>query len=251
MSQVDDVKHFIQDCLNNQLKALDWLEKYGPGIIRSLVPGHVGMIPVPGFIRNKVANFYIGLLMDYIHYTRSVNAVLQRLVLYMGSPDALRAAAEALGAAVTGKAADFATANLREDSLVAMSDPMQWSGPGSGPYAKSFDGQQNAYSRISEYSGKMEDALKQMAKNIEDFYNGLRDTVIGVLEAIGGVVVLIATWESIIGGIAGIILIILGIVKIIDAQSDLSNEQSLATKEMLSDLNSGIQDWPKATFATP
>lgn len=250
MSQVDDVKHFIQDCLRNQLRALDWLEQHGPAIIRALVPMHIGMFPVPPGVRNVVADWYIDRLMDGIRYARRVNALQQAMVLYIGSPDALRAAADALGAAVTAKAADYATANVREDSLIALGDPYQWSGPGVAQYEKSFDGQQTAFLRISEYSGKMEDALKQMATNIEDWYNGLRDTVLGALEVIGGIVILIATWESIVGGIAGIVVAIIGIITLINAQADLSNEQMLSTKEILSDLNSTIQDWPKATFAT-
>lgn len=251
MSQVDDVKHFIQDCLKNQLKTLDWLEKWGPSIIKRLVPTYLGTIEVPEWARKELADYYIDRLNDGIAYARQLNAVQQEMVLYIGSPDALREAADALGLAVTAKAADYSTANLREDSLIAMSDPAQWDGPGTAQYAKSFDGQAVAFSRISEYSEKMEDALKQMATNIEDYYNNVRDAVLGLLEVIGGIVILIATWESIIGGIAGIVIAIIGIVNIVNSVNDLANEQALSTKEMLSDLNSSIQDWPTAKFGTP
>ena len=251
MSQVDDIKHFIQDCLRNQLRVLDWLETHGPSIIRALVPYHIGMVPIPPWARDEIADFFIERLLDAIAYARLVNALQQALVLYMGSPDALRAAADALGAAVTAKAADFSMTNLREDSLIAMSDPAQWSGPGSAQYAKSFDGQALAFSRISEYSGKMEDALKQMATNIEDFYIAVRDAALGLLEVIGGIVILIVTWESVIGGIAGIVVAIIGVVNIINSFTDLSNEQMLSTKEMLGDLNSDIEAWPTAKFGTP
>ncbi len=251
MSQVDDVKHFIQDCLKNQVKTLNWLEAHGPDIIRHSVPMFIGMVPVPPFMRNRMADFYIVRLLDYIAYARKVNAVQQAMVLYVGSPDALRAAAAALGVAVTSKAEDFATANVREASLLAMSDPSQWTGPGSSEYAKYFDGQAAAWARISEYSGGMEDALNQSAKNIEDYYNGLRDAVIGLLEFIVGLVALILGWPTIIVGIAGAVVAILGVVNIVNGLTDLSNDQMLSTKESLDKLNENIQPWPTAAFATP
>lgn len=251
MSQVDQFRDFIEGCLKRQVETLDFLEKHGPSMIRALVPGRVGVVQVPGFIKDKIADFWIDRLMEAIAYARRVNAVMQIMVRYLGSPDALRAASSALNSAVSSKAEDYALANLREDSLMAMSDPSQWSGPGSAPYAKSFDGQSEAFSRVSEYAGKMDGALSDMAKNIEDYYRALRDAAISLVEIIAGIVLLIATWETIIGGIVGVILAIIGVVSLINALTDLSDDQMLTTQELLSGLNSDIQAWPKATFATP
>jgi hypothetical protein len=248
VSEVDDVKNFIHVNLELQRRALDALEKYGPGMIRAMMPTQIAMYPVPPWVRNELAEFWIDRLMEAIAYARKVNRFLTVFVMYMGSPDNLRAAHRAIAAAVTGPAKDYAIQNLLEDNLDAMDDPDQWDGPGSVQYRKGFDGQREAFTRVSEFTQVLEDTLTGLATTIEDFYYGVKEAVVSYIAIVGGLAVAVATSPTVIGAVGGIIVALLGVLGMVNSIITMVNSNTRSTETMLEDLMEVVQNWPAPKF---
>ncbi|MEO7121951.1 MAG: hypothetical protein ABI400_02305 [Lacisediminihabitans sp.] len=252
-SYVDLIVTEVDEALQRATTGLDGLQLHGPGIIRELVNTYLDtFLPVPGVIKNEIANKLIGEMMDVIGYAREAIAVNKKMAHMLGSPDALRAAAQVLDTGVNKVSRDLAS-SVRPDSLEAMSDDSKWQGGASQLYAKSFTGQSDAVTRIAEYGRVLEATLGKLADAIEQFYAELLVAVLSLVAAILTLVLAILT-------ALGIVTIPIAVVSAIGAiLSVLATAASIAAMVMtimqevsgsLSDLHSNLQPWPSAKFAS-
>jgi hypothetical protein len=253
MSYVDDLVNAIEYELGEATVGLNGLHQHGPAIIRQLVNVTVDtFLPVPGAIKNRIADLLIADLLEMISYSRDSIKYMEKAAHMLGSPDALRAAAQMVEDSADKASIDLA-ADVRPDSLKAMMDSTKWDGEASQLYEKSFLGQNDAVARIATYGAVVEDALGKLADAIEQFYGelvvGVGTLVAAILAAIGAVIaaatvagipfaigLAVGACVSAIASAVSLILMIMTIMQ--DVSGDIGK------------LHSSIEPWPKANFVS-
>lgn len=248
MSTVDDVRELIFERLAQCEDTLDLLEKNGPALIRRLTSVYLAPIEVLPGVVDEVAEKLVSLLLRAIAYARTMIAFQRRMAEAMGSPDSLDAAAATIGTDVNTAAANLAPDMIAE-ALSALS-PFAWSGEANFAYSAAFDGQDAAVKRIAEIGAALEQALTSMSDGIEQYYTALVQLVVSSLATILGLVVAIATWETIVGGVLGVLIALVGVVSSLVSlyQLTLTNNQTI--DEILRGLTTEAVAWPDTKFAT-
>jgi uncharacterized protein YukE len=243
-SQVDELKAFINDRIDDSDRMLDELEKYGPIIIRATL--NIYLAPFasqPGTV-NRIAELLIERLLEAIAFGRAVNDVHRMMVQLLGSPDALNAAADTLGAQV-GDVTKTLSVSVNEDSLDGLLSS-NWAGEASEMYARSFSGQHHSVDYINDFVGQLQSALHGLADEIFTFYSA----VAGLAISLCGVIVGLALACTGAGVVAGAISFIGGVLGLLFTGNELLVTHEQTMEGIKREIPGETIPWASASFAT-
>ena len=217
MSTVDDVREAIISALNEARSAVDDMERNGPGIIRSGAEWIVwGLHLPPGLdtiAENEIIRICTAALNDFVAHMRDAITTLKVVTEFLGSPDNLRAAAEALGG--IGTNAHTLSEEVSKEVLLA-ANPSNWSE--NYAYSVAIDKQPQSVALVKTYTDVMGGALGDLADNIESFYEQAAGVIVGGALAyvgIAGAAVGVALCFTGAGAIAGLPMAIFGAISAI------------------------------------
>jgi hypothetical protein len=248
VSEVDALKSFLNNRIDDSDGLLDELEKYGPDAIRAIVNLYLGPIPVPSWVKNEIADILIEKLMKAIAYGRECNAVMRKMVQLIGSPDALNAAADTIGAQVNDPTKNLAV-EVNPDSLDALLSS-NWTGDAADQYARSFEGQHDAVDYIGDFAAGLQSALHALADEIFSFYSGLTALIASVYAIVLGLVVAVATSWTGVGLVAGLVVMAAGMIGAMISANELLVTHSQAIDGIKRDLPATTIPWASAKFAS-
>jgi uncharacterized protein YukE len=251
VSYVDTIRDQIEEQLKSGKEGLDWIDKNGPGIIRTVMNVYLDTIlhlPVPGFITDRFANEAIEKLHEATAEIRKSLDHAEKAIAYVGSPDRLRAAASAIGDKVVTPARDLApTVTLGKLPSTLTSN---WNdGDASEGYVHAVDGRNDAVTGIVTYADPISSALDDLADAIENFYLALLAAIVGIVTVIVSVVELIITLAGVVtapAAIVGVIGTLLGGVTAAIALFQLFVTGEQTQRSISSSLSGAIPEWPRA-----
>ncbi len=247
MSYVDLLRKLIQEHLKRSARGLDEIERVAPAAIRAAVSTSTATVPLirPG--NGWIADRIIEQMHEAVDLAREQLEVAEELSQYLGSPDALRAAADSLTRGIVVRAEALAP-EVRKDNLRSML-PSAWDGgDASAQYALSFEGQGEAVLRIAEAAKLMAAALESMADGIEEFYLDVAGAVIGLGVSIATAVAGIMTAATGVGALPGIVAAIAGVIGAFGSAATLLSQAATPRGEPVGSALTSLT-WPTATFA--
>lgn len=243
MSYVDDIKHSIEGTLNQIDDNADWVERYGPVIIDALLNEYLDTFPLLGFTVNPIARRAKHELANAVEACRDGVALMRAEIQYIGSPDNLRAAADAMKGKVITPSRDLAS-RLVLGEIPSALESYYSDGLASERYRAAIDGRDDAVRGIETYTDPVMKALNDLADGIEDYYRGLRDMAISLLGLIVSIVAIIVGWETIVIGVLGIIGFVISLVALVAAIADLVSSTSSTKDDTIGAFESVIPAWP-------
>jgi hypothetical protein len=257
MSYVDTIRDTNETILVTIDDALTQASKILPPLIRWGVQEWVdrqafgaGALIPDGWV-DEAADVIIDGAMKLIDYGHEVVAVYRIANRYLGSPDALRALADAIKA-VGDKSEEIQISRSLLTGLMSWDDP-----PQSNVYSESVSEQSEPVGRITTAASSFASAIDTHANDIENYYldlatfvGGALTTVTGVITAAIGLAGAIPTAGvslalSIIGlieALVGVVMTIVGAVKLV-----VTTLQGSAAKIDL--LRENIPTWKAPGFA--
>ena len=243
MSQVDDIQRMILNACDQAEDNLDWLAANGPKIIETATTPLLMTVVHIHNPYNPLGDRAKQELAKAIAFGRTMVFVFRLEAKYMGSPDRLRAAADAIDRDVVTPARDFAHQLVLGKIPSAL--PSNYSdGVASEGYRAAIDGRDLAVRDIETYASPVSQALRDLADAIESFFRELRDIAMAFVALIISIVAVVLGWETVILGIAGIAGIIWSLIEIGTSISDLNTDITTKKDEVLSALNAEIPAWP-------
>ena len=243
MSYVDDVKHSIEGTLDQIDDNTDWVERYGPVIIDALLNEYLDTFPIMAPAVNPIAHRAKEELAKAVATSRNGVALMRTEIQYVGSPDALRAAADAIDGKVVTPSRELAD-QLVLGRIPSALESNYSDGAASEGYRADIDGRDNAVRDIETYADPVAQALRDLADAIEDYYRNLRDIAISLLGLIVSIVVIIVGWETIVLGVLGIIGFVISLVALVASYTDWASSTSETKDAVLGDFNAAIPSWP-------
>lgn len=198
MSYVDAIKAVEHAKLRGARRAVETLRSGCVPVIRQLTNIYLDTFPPFPFkdtLADRIADRLIATVQEFCDYVLELIAFLDDLVEWLGSPVALRGAADALLADVDGPANDL----LLEIKQSALPSRYSWDDPPvSLEYRDARDAQPGELERLLPFIESLREILRQMASSIESFYIELCVTVAGLVGTIAGIVVTVATAAGIV-----------------------------------------------------
>lgn len=199
MSYVDGLKAIEHAKLRGARVAVETLRDGCEPVIRQLVNVYLDTFPPFPFkdrLAGEITERLVAVVREFCRYALEIIAFFEQLVDWIGSPDALRAAADALLADVDNPANEL----LLQMKESAMPSRHSWNDPpASLDYADARDAQPGELERLLPFIVSMRTILREMANSIEKFYIELTITIVGLVGAIAGLVVTIGTGLTGIG----------------------------------------------------
>lgn len=199
MSYVDILKALERRRLSEARSAVRALRSGCVPIIRMLVDATLDRLPYFPFkdrVAKEIADLLIAQVQGYCDYALEFIDLLDELIEWIGSPDALRAAADALLDGVDGPANDL----LLEMKQTSLPSRYTWNDPPTSlKYADAAAAQPRELERLLPFIVSMRGILRQMADAIENFYLQLGTVILGLLGAIAGLVVAVTATGTIVG----------------------------------------------------
>jgi len=251
VSYVDTIRDQIEEQLKSGKDGLDWIDKNGPGIIRTVMNVYLDTIlhlPIPGFISDKFADEAISKLHEGTAELRKALDQAERGIAYVGSPDRLRQAASLIGDKVVTPSRELATTVTLGKLPSTLSS--NWDdGEASEGYVHAVDGRDDAVTAIATYADPISSALGDMADAIENFYLSLLAAVVGIVVVIVSVVELIITLAGVVtapAAIVGVIGTLLGGVTAAIALFQLFVTAEQTQRSISGSLSGAIPEWPRA-----
>ncbi|NTV38802.1 MAG: hypothetical protein HGA51_02430 [Demequinaceae bacterium] len=243
MSYVDDIKHSIEGTLDQIDDNTDWVERYGPVIIDALLNEYLDTFPIMAPAVNPIAHRAKEELAKAVATSRDGVALMRSEIQYVGSPDALRAAADAIDGKVITPSRDLAD-RLVLGRIPSALESNYNDGVASERYRAAIDGRDNAVRDIETYADPVVQALRDLADAIERYYLDVAALAISFLGLILSIVTIILTWETIVGGVLGVIGVVISLAGIALSLGDLMLSTSSAKDSVLESLESVMPAWP-------
>lgn len=212
MSFVDDIRETIEGVLEQIDENGQWVETNGPLIIDALAEAYLRLHPLDGWYVNPIADRAKAELRKAVENLRAVYRLIKWEIQFMGSPDNLRAAADAIDMKAVEPARTLA------DELVLGKIPSALpsnytDGEASEGYVAAIDGRDAAVRDVDTYASPVATALRDLADAIEEYYKTLRDLAIDFAGLVVSIVLIIVGWETIVIGVIGIIGAVVSLVK--------------------------------------
>jgi len=243
VSYVDMIKAIEHAKLRAARRAVETMRRECEPIIRQLTNIYLDTFPPFPFkdrLADQIADRIIAVVREFCDYVLDVIAFFDELVEWLGSPDALRAAADALLRDVDGPANDL----VLEMKQTALPARFSWvDPPPSAVYGVAADAQPGELERLLPFIATLREVLRGMADSIESFYIDLVTAIVGLVGAIAGAVVTLA-------GVAGVITIpvaiatgvatVASLLLAINAINDLVNTHSQEMGDLLDSCKSGF-----------
>lgn len=234
MSYVDAIKAIEHAKLRGARRAVETLRSGCVPVIRQLTNIYLDTFPPFPFkdrLADEIADRIIAVVQEACDYLLEAIAFLDGLVEWLGSPDALRAAADALLADVDGPANDL----LLEIKQSALPSRHSWNDPPvSLEYADAREAQPGELERLLPFIVSLRTVLRDMADSIEMFYIELGIAVVGLVGAVAGIVVTVAATAGVItipvaiataiGAVASALVAIGGIVALVVTTSQVQGK---------------------------
>lgn len=243
MSQVDDIQRVILDVCNQAEDNLDWLAANGPEIIEAATTPLLMTVLHIHNPYNPLGDRAKQELAKAIAYGRTTVFVLRLEAQYMGSPDRLRAAADAIDRDVVTPARGFADQLVLGKIPSAL--PSNYSdGVASEGYRAAIDGRDLAVRDIETYASPVAEALRNLADAIESYFRELRDIAMAFVALVISIVAVVVGWETVIIGVIGIVGIVWSLIEIGTSISDLNSDVTTKKDQVVSALNAEIPAWP-------
>ncbi|QCB92520.1 hypothetical protein [Cellulomonas shaoxiangyii] len=199
MSYVDTIKAVEMAKLRGARVSVETLRDGCEPLVRTLVDVYLGTFPPFPFkdrVADEITERLVGVVREFCGYVLEVIAFFEQLVDWIGSPVALRAAADALLADVDNPA----NALLLQIKESAVPSRHSWNDPpASDDYADAREAQPGELERLLPFIGSMREILREMASSIETFYIELTIAIVGLVGAIAGLVVTIGAGSTGIG----------------------------------------------------
>lgn len=228
MSYVDTVKDAHLDQLRDAAESLRRLRAECPPVIRQAVRFYLDTFgPFPGkdALAQQIAQPIVALVQEQCDYLLDVVAHLEELVSWMGSPEALRAAADALQVDVSDAAATLA-GDLDASTLSRLDS---WRDLPAAKYMVVRDRQRDELLRVPPFVDALKSVLRGMADAVEQYYLAVVQTVGGVVVAVAGVVTAVAAAATgvgipvavigLVGAVVGAMVALAGIVQLVTTTS--------------------------------
>jgi hypothetical protein len=201
-SNVDAVRVINRALLAEAGKGLDKLASRAPVVIKAVADaakdGNPFGNPLADRVVDAAAREALQQVKESIQQGRELLEVLTTLNEYLGSPDALRSAAQRLRDQVMTPCSDLAP-DVRQGTLRAMVPSVWNDGDASALYANAFDGQQDAVKEASAAARVLADSLESLADGIEDYYHDVNRACLETVAAVIALVTGVLTVELIIG----------------------------------------------------
>lgn len=253
MSYVDDLRETIQNTLQLIEDQVRWVEENAPTTAKWLVDEYVSHQPIPhplkDLLREKltgqVAAAIASPIVDFARQTREGIAFVRKAQDFIGSPDALRAAADQIDGGVV-KPGDKLAEKLVLSNIPSALNANWNDAAATQAYQFKIDGRDDAVRSGGKKASELADGLRASANAIEDFLIALTQTVAGLAGAVAGLVVAIATVATIVVFVGGIIAAVAGVVTAITGIVGLISSTGQNVDEALRGLDPGIDAWPKA-----
>lgn len=261
MSYVDDAQNAIQESCTEALNELRRMKQNAPANVRRAVEALVTIwrVPPPAdqLLIDQMVNLLLPQVYDYLRFSEQLNHAFIRGADMLGSPDTLRATAEALST-VGGDARNLA-AEVTKQNLPGM-DPANWAN--SWGYEAAFEPQPGAVLRVDDFATTLAAALGGMADAIEKFYVeaalvavGGTTAYVGLVGAITGVALCFTGGGAIAGlpmAIIGSITALLGAVSAILALASMTLGTFQSVNNQISALEgSGVNSGQTETWPSP
>ncbi|MBA8815042.1 hypothetical protein FHX48_000094 [Microbacterium halimionae] len=243
MSFVDDMKHAIEDALNQSDENLDWIAQNGPVIIDHLLNVYLAAYPVMGFAVNPIADRAKEELAKAVETGREGVELFRKEIQFVGSPDNLRAAASVIDDKVIAATRELASRLVLGNIPSAL--PSNYSdGIASESYVAAIDGRDAAVQGVETYSSPISGALGELADEIESYYRSLRDMALSLLGLIISIVAIIVGWETIVIGVLGIIGAVISLVTLVFSIVDLVDSTNSVRESVGGALEAEVPAWP-------
>jgi hypothetical protein len=257
MSYVDDIRSTNDTLLSQADEAVDDIKASAPDAIRDGVQKWVdnqafglGKL-VPDGLVDEGADIVIDVVMTILDQCDEAITALRAGNQYLGSPESLRAAAEALGELGT-KADTIKIDSSRLTGLLSWDDP-----PASRVYNESIESQSQSLARIAQTASSIGDALDTHADDIENYYiqlalivAGAVVTILGVVAAVLGLIGALPTGGvSLAASIIGLITAVIGIGTALLGIIQMVMAANQGTASKLDSLPSSITEWTVPAFA--
>lgn len=199
MSYVDALKAVELAKLRTARAAVQTLRDGCEPVIRAVVNTYLGTFPPFPFkdrVADEIVERLVGVVREFCDYVLDAIAFLEDLVDWIGSPVALRAAADTMLADVDAPANEL----LLEIKESALPSRHSWDDPPvSADYRDAREAQPGELERLLPFIGSLREILREMASSIETFYVELTITILGVVGAVAGIVVTVGTGLTGIG----------------------------------------------------
>jgi hypothetical protein len=250
MSYVDTIRDQITAQIEEGLRNLDWIDREGPGIIRTALNIYFATVlhlPIPG-LSNPFADEAIEHLHRGVSELRRQLKYSKLLVAYVGSPDTLRNVSVTIETKATDAARELA-GTVTLGKLPSTLDSNWSDGEASEGYEHAVDGRSAAVEDISVYSTLICTALDDLADWIETYYLALLAAVVGLVVAIAGIVEIVLTLLGVVTAPLAVVGAIMAIGGAIAAgigifQLVVTGEQT--TRSIAQNLGTNIPDWPRS-----
>lgn len=251
MSYVDVLKDEIEANLRAAEKDLAWLDANAPTIIRTALNAYLDTIaPLAGAVASLsgLEDQLIERVRAAIEDARRGIAYTEKLVEFLGSPDTLRAAADAISHKIIAPARDLAP-DVSPSRVRSALDEYWKDGDASRAYQQAVTGRQDAVEQVVTYAQPLATALGDLADEIENFYVALAAAVVGLVAAIGGAVEIILTLVGVVtapAAILGAVVAAMGIVSAVIGVFNLVIVTQQAITHVTGNLSEHVPAWPKA-----
>ncbi|WP_159808572.1 hypothetical protein [Cellulomonas citrea] len=216
MGYVEAIKDFEHGRLADARASTEGVIRDCPTVVPRFVRVYLDIVLpretiVPPFDREwlvrQISEPIIAGIQESCRYLLEVIDELDGYVDWIGGPETLRGAAAAIQAEVADPSAAMYT-TIRDAPLAAVTS---WNGPAAADLYRMVPmDQANQLHLAQGYLSTLGDVLRGMADQIETFYVSLSAVIAGVIGAVAGVVVAVATGWSGVGAVAGIVVAIAG-----------------------------------------
>ena len=245
MSYVDDLRDQIEDFLRRVDECLDWIATNAPPIIDRLLNIHLATVPLGDWAMNPVADRAKQALAEYVRIGKRIVEILRAEAQFVGSPDNLRAAADGLQNGVITPARELASRLVLGHIPSAL--PSNYSdGIASEMYRAAIDGRDAAVRDVETYAAPIVMSLRNLADAIEEYYRQLRDLVTSMLLVILGFAVAIASWETIVPAVLGLMTALVSLVDLGITGNELLESTGGTRDELLNAIKVEVPEWPAA-----
>ena len=217
MSYVDVLKNMEHARLNGQRVAVKALRSGCVPVIRAAVNIYLAGYPPFPFkdrLSDEIADRIIAVVQRACDYALEIIDFFDELVECIGSPDTLRAAAEALLTDVDGPANDL----LLEFKEAALPSRYTWNDPPTSlAYADARAAQPGELERLLPFIESLRGILREMADAIENFYIELGIAITGLVGAVAGLIIAAGATGTVIGIPVAVISVIAAIASLLAA----------------------------------
>ena len=244
MSELDVLRAGITINLAECRALLGFIEVTAPVTVPILVRSATVGKGVPEAVTNTITDLLLLKLREVSPIVRTALDEAEYYSSCMGSPDALRDAAQSIRSKVVAPAQELAPSVVL-GRLPSTMDSNWRDGKASERYRSAVDGRDTALARIESLASPIISALEDLADAIPQFFIQLAAFVSGAVVALLGLAVAFSTAETGYGAIAGFLAAIAGVLTTVIAglQYKLGTEQTI--QRVTRQLSGETPGWPK------